>query len=149
MSAATHEYAQIRCPSCPAAKAEALKMALSDAPKYARFSVDGVESPPVLAVTVSNNALTLAAEDTKGARKEISVSLTKLRRIIKDYRLICETYNEAIAISDTRRVETIDMGRRAFHNDGAEWLQDKIGDVIKGDDESFRYLFTLVNILYL
>jgi len=137
------------CRAAPAAKEAELAMALADAPKFARFSIEGLSAPVELRVAVANNALMLCAQGACGNLAEKSVSLTPLRRIIKDYRLICENYNQAIAVSDSRRVETIDVGRRAFHNDGAEWLQEKIAPSFAGDDESYRYLFTLVNILYL
>lgn len=124
-------------------------MALADAPKFARFFVDGLRSPVHISVLVANNALELSASGACGNTAGISVSLTPLRRIVKDYRLICDTYNQAVALADGRRVETVDMGRRAFHNDGAEWIAEKISDIFEGDEESYRYIFTLVNILYI
>ncbi len=42
------------------------------------------------------------------------LSLTPLRRIIKDYFMICESYYEAIRSSTPSQIEAIDMGRRAF-----------------------------------
>ena len=41
------------------------------------------------------------------------LSLSPLRRIVKDYYLICESYYDAIRTAKAARIEAIDMGRRA------------------------------------
>ncbi|BCH53270.1 UPF0262 family protein [Agrobacterium vitis] len=76
------------------------------------------------------------------------LSLTPLRRIIKDYFMICESYYEAIRSSTPSQIEAIDMGRRGIHNDGSQTLKDRLKDKINLDFDSARRLFTLVCVLY-
>ncbi|MCJ8506369.1 UPF0262 family protein [Rhizobium lemnae] len=76
------------------------------------------------------------------------LSLTPLRRIIKDYFMICESYYEAIRSSTPSQIEAIDMGRRGIHNEGSEILQDRLKGKILLDFDTSRRLFTLVCVLY-
>lgn len=76
------------------------------------------------------------------------LSLTPLRRIIKDYFMICESYYEAIRSSTPSQIEAIDMGRRGIHNDGSETLRDRLKGKIEIDFDTARRLFTLVCVLY-
>ncbi|WP_137135736.1 UPF0262 family protein [Rhizobium sp. FKY42] len=76
------------------------------------------------------------------------LSLTPLRRIIKDYFMICESYYEAIRSSTPSQIEAIDMGRRGIHNEGSEILQDRLKGKILLDFDTARRLFTLVCVLY-
>jgi uncharacterized protein (UPF0262 family) len=76
------------------------------------------------------------------------LSLTPLRRIIKDYFMICESYYEAIRSSTPSQIEAIDMGRRGIHNDGSQTLMDRLKGKIGMDFDTARRLFTLVCVLY-
>ena len=46
-------------------------------------------------------------------------SLSPLRRIVKDYYMICDSYYQAIRTATPDKIEAIDMGRRGIHNDGS------------------------------
>ena len=72
------------------------------------------------------------------------VSLLPLRRIIKDYAIVCETYFSAVNTADPQKVEAIDMGRRSLHNEGAQYLQDQLEADIDIDFETLRNFFTLI-----
>lgn len=76
------------------------------------------------------------------------LSLTPLRRIIKDYFMICESYYEAIRSATPSQIEAIDMGRRGIHNDGSQTLMDRLSGKIVLDFDTARRLFTLVCVLY-
>jgi len=76
------------------------------------------------------------------------LSLTPLRRIIKDYFMICESYYQAIRSSTPSQIEAIDMGRRGIHNDGSQTLEDRLKGKIALDFDTSRRLFTLVCVLY-
>jgi uncharacterized protein (UPF0262 family) len=76
------------------------------------------------------------------------LSLTPLRKIVKDYFLICESYFEAIKSSSPRHIEAIDMGRRGLHNEGSEILRKRLKDKIEVDFDTARRLFTLVCVLH-
>ena len=76
------------------------------------------------------------------------LSLNPYRRIIKDYFMICQSYDDAVREGKPSRVEAIDMGRRGIHNEGAELLMDRLGDKIKLDIKTARRLFTLICVLH-
>lgn len=76
------------------------------------------------------------------------LSLTPLRRIVKDYYLICESYYQAIRNATPSQIEAIDMGRRGLHNDGSQTLKDRLAGKIDIDFDTARRLFTLVCVLH-
>lgn len=76
------------------------------------------------------------------------LSLTPFRRIVKDYFMICESYYEAIRSATPSKIEAIDMGRRAIHNEGSQTLKDRLKGKIDIDFDTARRLFTLVCVLY-
>ena len=75
---------------------------------------------------------------------QVHLSMTPLRKIIKDYFLLCESYYDAIRNAAPAQIETIDMARRAMHNEGSEILQGRLKDKIDVDDNTARRLFTLI-----
>jgi len=76
------------------------------------------------------------------------LSLTPLRRIVKDYFLICDSYYAAIRTASPSQIEAIDMGRRALHNEGSELLMGRLKDKIDMDVDTARRLFTLICVLH-
>ncbi|MCO5070627.1 MAG: UPF0262 family protein [Rhizobiaceae bacterium] len=76
------------------------------------------------------------------------LSLTPLRRIVKDYYMICESYYEAIRSSTPSKIEAIDMGRRGLHNEGSQTLMNRLSGKIELDFDTARRLFTLVCVLH-
>jgi uncharacterized protein (UPF0262 family) len=76
------------------------------------------------------------------------LSLTPLRRIVKDYFLICDSYYKAIRTATPSQIEAIDMGRRGLHNEGSELLMERLDGKIELDLDTARRLFTLVCVLH-
>lgn len=76
------------------------------------------------------------------------LSLTPLRKIVKDYFLICESYYEAIRSATPSQIEAIDMGRRGLHNEGSQTLKERLAGKIEMDTDTARRLFTLVCVLH-
>src|SRR6476620_1272566 len=72
------------------------------------------------------------------------LSLTPLRRIVKDYFMICDSYYKAIRTSTPSQIEAIDMGRRGLHNEGSELLMERLKEKITVDFDTARRLFTLI-----
>jgi uncharacterized protein (UPF0262 family) len=72
------------------------------------------------------------------------LSLTPLRRVIKDYFMICDSYYNAVRSAGPGQIEAIDMGRRGVHNEGATILRERLEARIAIDFETARRLFTLV-----
>lgn len=76
------------------------------------------------------------------------LSLTPLRKVVKDYFMICESYYEAIRSSTPSQIEAIDMGRRGLHNEGSQTLLDRLSGKIEIDFDTARRLFTLICVLH-
>jgi uncharacterized protein (UPF0262 family) len=77
------------------------------------------------------------------------LSLSPLRKIVKDYDLICESYYEAIRSASPSKIESIDMGRRGLHNEGATLLAERLDGKIAIDHDTARRLFTLICVLHM
>lgn len=82
-------------------------------------------------------------------RKELVLAVRPLRRVIKDYFLICDSYFQAIRGATPSRIEAIDMARRGLHDEGAELLKDALDAKVEVDKLTARRLFTLVCVLSL
>ena len=76
------------------------------------------------------------------------LSLTPLRRIVKDYFMICDSYYKAIRTATPNQIEAIDMGRRGLHNEGSELLMERLKEKISLDFDTARRLFTLICVLH-
>lgn len=75
---------------------------------------------------------------------QLHLSMTPFRRIIKDYFMLCESYYDAIRNAAPAQIETIDMARRAMHNEGSDILSERLKDKIEIDQNTARRLFTLI-----
>ena len=76
------------------------------------------------------------------------LSLSPLRRIVKDYFMICDSYYAAIRTATPDRIEALDMGRRALHDEGSQLLMDRLKRKVKVDFDTARRLFTLICVLH-
>jgi len=79
----------------------------------------------------------------------IMLSLTPFRKVVKDYFLICESYFKAIREAPPSQIETLDMSRRAVHNEGSQLLLERLSGKIDVDHDTARRLFTLICVLHL
>lgn len=75
--------------------------------------------------------------------------LTPFRRIVRDYFQICESYYDAIRRLSPSQIETIDMARRAIHDEGSTLLTELLNGKIGVDLETARRLFTLICVLHI
>ena len=76
------------------------------------------------------------------------LSLGPLRRIVKDYFMICDSYYAAIRTASPDQIESIDMGRRGLHNEGSELLMERLRHKVEMDLDTARRLFTLMCVLH-
>lgn len=76
------------------------------------------------------------------------LSLTPFKGPIRDYLLICESYQQAMREASPSQIESIDMGRRGLHNEGSERLRERLAGKVSTDLETARRLFTLICALY-
>jgi uncharacterized protein (UPF0262 family) len=88
------------------------------------------------------------AQEGGGEPFAVVLSLTPLRRVMKDYFIVCESYYQAIRTALPSRIQSIDMGRRALHNEGSQVLIERLKGKIAVDGDTARRLFTLICALH-
>ena len=76
------------------------------------------------------------------------LSLTPFRGVIRDYRLVCDSYYKAIRSASPAQIEAIDMGRRGLHDEAAELLRQRLDGKVSVDFDTARRLFTLLFALH-
>ena len=114
------------------------------------FRIDGMDAGPYkLNLSLVDDRLVLAISPSSEADAvEQTIALTPLKRIVKDYFMICESDYEAVRTAPPARIQAIDVSRRALHDEGSSLLKDKLLPKIIVDDDSARRLFTLVVSLH-
>jgi len=127
------------------------EVAISDLLEANRFKPKGSATGPYrLALSVKENRLIFDIAREEGARVgRILLSLSPFRRIIKDYFLVCDSYYKAIRTAPPSQIESLDMGRRALHNEGTELLLKRLSGKVETDFDTARRLFTLICVLHL
>ena len=122
------------------------EVAIYDILESNKFELEGREGGPyVLNLSVVEDRLVFNVAPEDGSEPfAVVLSLTPLRRVMKDYFLVCETYYQAIRTAPPSRIQSIDMGRRALHNDGSRILIERLKGKITVDNDTARRLFTLI-----
>jgi uncharacterized protein (UPF0262 family) len=107
------------------------------------------DGPYSLKLSIADDRLvmTITAEAIDGEIRHM-LSLTSLRRVIKDYFIVCDSYYGAIRTAPPSKIQAIDMGRRALHDEGSSILIDRLKDKIEIDHDTARRLFTLICALH-
>lgn len=126
------------------------KVAIYDLLESNTFKVEGKDSGPYeLNLSIDGTRLVFDITDKTGETcAVIGLALSPLRRIVKDYYGICESYYQAIRTASPSQIETIDMARRGLHNEGSDVLKDRLDGKITVDTDTARRLFTLVCVLH-
>jgi uncharacterized protein (UPF0262 family) len=126
------------------------KVAIFDIIEGNTFRLVGHDGGPYCVVlSLADNRLVFDVAEESGAPvRKLMLSLTTLRRVIKDYFMICDSYYDAIRNSTPSQIEAIDMGRRGLHNEGSQILTEKLADKVEVDFDTSRRLFTLVCALH-
>jgi uncharacterized protein (UPF0262 family) len=108
------------------------------------------EGPYGVAIAVREGRLILDIRNRDDAPLHALVmALGPFRRLIKDYHLVVESHEKAVAEGGSEaRIQAIDMGRRGLHNEGATLLTERLAGRIDIDFETARRLFTLVCALH-
>jgi uncharacterized protein (UPF0262 family) len=107
--------------------------------------VDLDSGPYALRLSIADSRLVIAVTAADGGEaRTIVLSLTPLRKVIKDYFLVCESYHSAIRTATAAQIEAIDMGRRGLHDEGGELIAQRLAGKVNMDRETARRLFTLI-----
>jgi uncharacterized protein (UPF0262 family) len=108
--------------------------------------VDGPAGPYKLTLAIAEQRLAFAvtAGDDSAPCVTHLLSLTPFRSIVKDYFMVCESYFDAIRTAPPNKIEAMDMGRRAVHNEGSQLLMERLEGKIAIDFDTARRLFTLL-----
>ncbi len=79
----------------------------------------------------------------------VMFSVQPLRRTIREYFTVCESYYEAIRTATPAQIEAVDVGRRSLHDEGSERLRAQLAGKVDIDFETARRLFTLICALHI
>ncbi len=154
MSGELHRIAEISLDDegCTGRKSETLQeraAAICDLLSENSFApVSGRSGPFHLRIGIEEARLKIAIRSgSDGSSEMVLLALAPLRRIIREYLNLCDSYNEALKGPQLRGLEAIDFGRRALHNEGSERLLAELAPKVAVDHETARRLFTLISVL--
>ncbi len=126
------------------------RIAIYDLLEKNYFSPSGaVDGPYRLRLGIQENRMVFQiSRETGDAQFTHLLSLTPLKRVIRDYFVVCDTYYQAIRSASPSQIEAIDMGRRGLHDEGSHLLRDRLNGKIAIDHDTARRLFTLICALH-
>lgn len=124
------------------------QIAIFDLLEDNHFAPDGAEGGPyALRISLIDQRLALDITGLNYQRRHL-LSLSPLRGVVRDYHTICESYFQAIRHATPQKIETLDMGRRAIHDEGSRTLQRRLAGKVETDTDTARRLFTLICALH-
>lgn len=118
--------------------------------KPVRAAQAGQGGPWQLQLSVMDGRLSMVISTEQGNLAEtLLLGLARFRRPIREYFAICDSYYQAIRKATAQEIETIDMARRAIHDDAAQLLLDRLDGKVETDFQTARRLFTLICVLHI
>jgi uncharacterized protein (UPF0262 family) len=114
------------------------------------FAPNGGEDGPFalhLSITGSRLVFDIKRDDGAPVMAHL-LSLSPLGRVVKDYFTVCDSYYAAIRTATPDRIEALDMGRRALHDEGSAILMERLKRKVSIDFDTARRLFTLICVLH-
>ncbi|HZV19399.1 MAG TPA: UPF0262 family protein [Sphingobium sp.] len=115
-----------------------------------RVHADGYAGPYRVLLRVADGRLAVDIRRADDSPLDVIIlSLGGLRRPIRDYFAICESYYQAVRQATPQQIETVDMARRAIHNRAAELLKQRLEGKVSMDFDTARRLFTLICVLHI
>ena len=127
------------------------RVAIFDLLEENRFELnDGPAGPYKLRIGIAEHRLVFAVTAGNAAAPSATflLSLTPFRKLVKDYFLVCGNYFDAIKTAPPSRIEALDMGRRALHDEGSTLLVERLHGKVTMDVPTSRRLFTLLCALH-
>jgi uncharacterized protein (UPF0262 family) len=105
--------------------------------------------PYKLQLGISGNRLVFDIREADGTPVIAHMlSLAPFRRVVKDYFTVCDSYYAAIRTATPDRIEALDMGRRALHDEGSRIVMERLKRKAELDFDTARRLFTLITVLH-
>ncbi len=125
------------------------RVAIFDLIEQNHFALTNAQPGPYrLILSLIDRNIQFEVQDLAGQHlARIDLSMTPFRRNIRDYFMICESYFDAIRNATPDRIESIDITRRALHNESAQLLQEKLAAQVEIDSDTARRFFTLISAL--
>jgi uncharacterized protein (UPF0262 family) len=131
------------------------RVAMQDLALSGRFApvgraADGYAGPYRLGLAVEDGRLAMRIARADGEPLDTLVlGLAKLRRPIRDYFAICDSYRQALGQASPQQIETVDMARRGVHDEAAGLLAERLAGKVEVDHATARRLFTLICVLHI
>lgn len=120
------------------------RVAIFDLVEQNSFRPAGADHGPfTLRLALEDDRLVFDVQGPDYLRRHM-LSLTPLKTVIRDYQMICGSYQEALRRSTPGQIEAVDMGRRGLHDEGARLLAGRLAGKIEIDHDTGRRLFTLI-----
>jgi len=107
------------------------------------------QAPYALMLSIQENRFVFRMVNAAGEELPIlALSLSPYKRLIKDYKMIIDSYNQMRdASAMASKLEAIDMARRGIHNEAAEKMIERLKGKIEINFDTARCLFTLLFVL--
>jgi len=124
--------------------------AIDDLTKNASFSAQKLNNKPYrIYLKIKQNQLVTSFLNNNDEKiYAITISLSPYKKCISDYFVMINSYEQMRPKGQLEKLETVDMARRALHNEGAELLQSRLSDKVTMDHETARRFFTLICALW-
>lgn len=109
-----------------------------------------LEGPYRLALSFQDERFVMDILSTRTRQKsQVSISMTKLKRHIADYVILCDNFYKTARAGQIHKLETIDAGRRSIHDEAAEMLIEALENKVILDKATARRLFSLIYVLHM
>ena len=111
---------------------------------------EGHEGPWQVHLAVIDGMLAWHLTASSGEKAgTIGLGLARMKRSVRDYFAICDSYYSALRRNSAQEIETIDMARRGIHDRGTRHLLDALEGKVETDFNTARRLFTLICVLHI
>ena len=118
--------------------------------KPLRAHGNGHRGPWGVHLAVIDGKLALNISDSGGVDAgTIGLGMARMRRVVREYFAICDSYYKALRKASAQEIETLDMARRGIHDRGTRHLLDALEGKIVTDFNTARRLFTLICVLHI
>jgi uncharacterized protein (UPF0262 family) len=121
-------------------------IAIYDIVEANSFSIPDHDGGPYavrLALVENKLSFEISTADVRPVMTHL-LSLSPFKTVIRDYKLVCDSYYKAIRTASPTQIEAIDMGRRGLHDEAAELLRQRLEGKVAVDFDTARRLFTLI-----